>query len=107
MNLGIRLHLARRSVSDTVTILDKLGVGRCRTAVHNWVQKADLQPLGGADSDHVAVDVTVIQLSDEKFWVYAAVDPATNRLLHIRLYLTRNQAVTEMFLSELREKHPG
>ena len=105
MKLGIRLHLAGLSLSDTVSILDRLGVERCRTTVHNWVQKADLQPLDGANPDHVAVDETVIQLNDERFWLYAAVDPDTNRLLHVKLAPTRNQAISEMFLAELREKH--
>jgi len=105
MKLGIRLHLAGLSLSNTISILDSLGVDRCRSTVHNWVQKADLQPAGGADPDHVAVDETVIQLNDERYWLYAAVDPNTNRLLHVRLYSTRTQALTEMFLSELREKH--
>ena len=105
MKLGIRLHLAGLSLSNTILILDSLGVRRCRATVHNWVQKADLQPADGADPDHVAVDETVIQLNDERFWLYAAVDPKTNRLLHVKLSPTRNQAITEMFLSELREKH--
>jgi transposase-like protein len=69
------------------------------------VQKADLQPTDGADPDHVAVDETVIQLNDERFWLYAAIDPETNRLLHGKLPSTRNLAITEMFLAELREKH--
>ncbi|ELZ33143.1 IS6 family transposase [Halorubrum tebenquichense] len=105
MKLGIRLHLAGLSLSDTVSILDRLGVDRCRTTVHNWVQKADLQPRRGANPDHVAVDETVIQLNDRRYWLYAAVDPATNRLLHIKLSPTRNSAISSMFLSELREKH--
>ncbi len=105
MELGIRLHLAGLSLSDTISILDKLGVERCRATVHNWVQKAALQPLNGAEPDHVAVDETVIQLNDEQFWLYAAVDPETNRLLHVKLAPTRTQAITEMFLTELREKH--
>jgi len=105
LKFGIRLHLAGLSLSDTVSVLDRLGVERCRTTVHNWVQKADLQPLDGANPDHVAVDETVIPLNDERFWLYAAVDPDTNRLLHVKLSPTRNQAITEMFLAELREKH--
>jgi transposase-like protein len=82
-----------------------LDVERCRTTVHNWVQKADLQPLDGANPDHVTVDDTVIQLNDERFWLYVAVDPHTNRLLHFKHSPTRNQAIIEMFLSELRDKH--
>jgi transposase-like protein len=105
MKLGIRLHLAGLSLSNTISVLDRLGVERCRSTVHNWIQKADLQPLDDVNPDHVAVDETVIQLNDERYWLYAAVDPATNRLLHVRLFPTRTQALTEMFLSELREKH--
>jgi putative transposase len=105
MKLGIRLHLAVPSLSETVLIIYILSVERRRTTVHNWVQKADLQPLDGANPDHVGVDETVIQLNDERFWLYAAVDPDTNRLLHVKLSPTRNQLVTEIFLPELREKH--
>ena len=47
----------------------------------------------------------MIQLNDERFWLYAAVDPDTNRLLHLTLSPTRNQAITEILLVELREKH--
>ena len=105
MKLGIQLHLAGLSLSDTVSVLESLGVQRCRTTVHNWIQKADLQPANGYDPDHVAVDETVIQVNDQRFRLYAAVDPATNRLLHVRLYPTRTTALSQMFLQELREKH--
>ena len=92
MKLGIRLHLAGLSLSDTVSILDMVGVDRCRSTVHNWMRKADLQPLDSADPDHVTVDETVIQLNDEQYWLYAAADPDTTRLLHVKLSPTRNQA---------------
>jgi transposase-like protein len=105
MKLGIRLHLAGLSLSDTSRILELVGVKRCRSTIYNWVQKAELQPTDGANPDHVAIDETVIQLNDERFWLYAAVGPGTNRLLHVRLYPTRTQALTELFLAELREKH--
>ena len=105
MKLGIRLHLAELSLSDTISVFERFGVNRCRSTIHNGVQKANLQPTEGADPEHVAVDETVIQLDDERYWLYAAVVPATNRLLHVRLCPTRTQALTEMFLSELREKH--
>jgi transposase-like protein len=105
MEFGIRLYLAGISLSDTITILDRLGVDRCRSTVHNWVQKSNLQPLNDADPDHVAVDETVIQLNDERFWLSAAVNPSTNRLLHVKLSPTRNQAIIEIFLAKLREKH--
>ena len=105
MKLGIRLHLAGVSLLGTISILERLGVDRHRTTVHRWVQKADLQPTDGADPNHVAVDETVIQLNSEQYWLYAAVVSDTNRLLHVRLYPTRTNAISSMYLSELRENH--
>jgi transposase-like protein len=104
MKLGIRLHLAGLSLSDTVSILERSGIDRHRSTVHRWVQKADLQPTDGAYPNHVAVDETVIRLNDERYWLYAAVDPNTNRLLHVELCSTRTTANTSMFLPELRVK---
>ena len=105
MKLGIQFHLRGLSLSNTVSILDEFGVDRARSTVHNWVHKADLQPEEGRNPDHVAVDETVIQLNDERYWLYAAVDPATNDLLHTKLESVRNNAFAHAFFAELREKH--
>ena len=102
---GIRHHLAGLSLSNTVILLEELGVERSRTAVHNWVQKADLQPNGGEDPDRVAVDQKTIRINDEQYWLYAAVDPETNRILHSRLFPTYTIAIAREFLTELAEKH--
>ena len=82
MKLGIQLHLAGLPLSNTVCILELFGVERARSTVHNWVHKADLQPKDGQSPDHVAVDETVIRLNGQQYWLYAAVDPETNELLH-------------------------
>ena len=105
MKLSIQLHLAGLSLSNTVSILDVFGVQRARSTVHNWVHKADLQPEEGRSPDHVAVDETVIQLNDEKYWLYAAVDPETNKLLHTKLRPTTTKVLAHSFLTELSEKH--
>jgi len=105
MKLGIQPHLAGLSPSNTVSVLDIFGVSRARSTVHNWVHKAELQPETGRSPDYVAVDETVIQLNDEQYWLYAAVDPETNELLHTRLEPTTNKAVAHAFFAELREKH--
>ncbi|MCU4753158.1 DDE-type integrase/transposase/recombinase [Halobacteria archaeon AArc-curdl1] len=103
--MGIRQHLAGLSLSNTVIILENLGVKRSRTAVHNWVNKADLQPGGGASPDRVAVDQKVIRINGEQYGLYTAVDPQTNRILHSRLFQTYTIAIGGEFLSELIEKH--
>ena len=105
MKLSIQLHLAGLSLSNTVFIRDLFGVSRARSTVHNWVHKADLQPESGRSPDHVAVDETVIQLNDEQDWLYAAVDPDTNELLHTKLEPTRTNVIAHAFFTELREKH--
>ncbi|WP_460539391.1 IS6 family transposase, partial [Haloplanus salinarum] len=105
MKLSIQLHLVGLSLSNTVSILEIFGVGRARSTVHNWVHKADLQPEEDRSPDHVAVDETVIRLNDEQYWLYAAVDPETNELLHTRLETTRNNVIAHSFFRELREKH--
>jgi len=51
------------------------------------------------------MDETVIHLNDERYWVLAAVDPATNEFLHVRLHPAGTIALTERFLRELRAKH--
>jgi len=105
MKLSIQLHLAGLSLSNTVSILEVFGVERARSTVHNWVHKADLQPESGRCPDHVAVDETVIQLDDERYWLYAAVDPETNELLHTKLKPTTTKVLAHSFLTELSEKH--
>ena len=105
MKLGIQLHLAGLSLSNTVSILEIFGVDRARSTVHNWVHKADLQPESGRSPDHVAVDEAVIRLNDENYWLYAAVDPETNDLLHTKLEPTTNKVIAHAFFTELREKH--
>jgi transposase-like protein len=105
MKLAIQLHLAGLSLSNTVSILDVFGVSRARSTVSNWVHKADLQPDGGKTPDYVAVDETVIRLDDEQYWLYAAVDPDTNDLLHTSLEPTRTNVIADGFFGDLREKH--
>jgi putative transposase len=47
----------------------------------------------------------VIRVTDEQFWLYAAVDPVTNQVLQIRLYPRRTTVITEMLLTELKARH--
>ncbi|WP_226043181.1 IS6 family transposase [Natrinema sp. DC36] len=105
MELGIRLHLAGLSLSNTVRELEKLGVERSRKAVHDWVHKCDLLPADDEKPNHIVLDETVIQLDEHRYWLYTAVDPETNEILHIRLYSMTTTALTERFLHELTEKH--
>ena len=105
MKLSIQLHLCDLSLSNTVRVIEVFGVQRAQSTVHNWVHKADLQSEPGKNPDCVAVDETVIQLNDEQYRLYAAVDPQTNELRHTSLESTRNTMIARMFLAEVGEKH--
>ena len=104
MKLSIQLHPIL-SLSNTVYALEIFGVERARSTVHSWVHKAELQPEDGRDPDQVAVDETVIRLNGEQYWLYAAVNPETNDLLHTQLEPTTNSVLSQQFLRQLREKH--
>ena len=56
MKLGIQMHLAGLSLSNTASVLESLGVKRVHSIIHNWVHKADLQPDSGNTPNQVAVD---------------------------------------------------
>ena len=47
----------------------------------------------------------MIQLDGEQYWLYAAVDPESNDLLHTKLEPARNNAFADLFFAELCEKH--
>jgi putative transposase len=56
--------------------------------------------------DHIAVDETVIQVNNERHWLYAAVDPETNEFLHVRFFSTRTTQLTVLFLREHQQIVP-
>ena len=105
IEVGIQLHLAELSLLNTKQYLETLGVQRSRTAIHNWVLDAGLQPNSDVNPNHVAVDETAIQVNNQRHWLYAAVDSESNQLLHVRLFHTRTTQLTVAFLRELRRKH--
>jgi transposase-like protein len=105
MRLGIKLHLAGSSLAETTSILDEFGIDRCRSTVHNWVRKADLRPEPSHQPEQIAVDETVVTINDQRYWLFAAVDPATNRFLHVRLFSTRTTALAQLFLSGLKRRY--
>ena len=69
------------------------------------MQKADLEPCGGRDLEKIALDETVVKVNGERFLLVAPVELDTNVILHLRLYSSRNTALTKMFLRELKQKH--
>ena len=106
IQVGVRCHLAGMSTRDASQHLEKLGVQRSHVAIHNWVHKTDLQPISTVTADQLAVDEKMVRLHDQDHWLYGAVDPKTNEILHISLFQTRTTERTLLFLRELQDKVP-
>jgi transposase-like protein len=47
----------------------------------------------------------MIRLNDEQYWLYAAVDPETNKLFYTKLEPTTANVLAHSFPTELSEKH--
>ena len=105
IQVGIRCHLAGMSLRDASQFLDELGVQRSHVAVHEWVHKANLQPISTVTADQLAVDEKMIHLNGQDHWLYGAVDPQTNEILHVSLFPTTTKQTTRWFLDELHRRY--
>jgi len=105
IEVGIRCHLAGMSLREVSKFLESFGINRSHAAIHNWVHKADLQPISTVSEDQLTVDEKIIRLHGQKFWLYGAVDPYTNEILHVSLYPTANKQATRWFLTELHRRY--
>ncbi|GAA0540981.1 IS6 family transposase [Halorubrum ejinorense] len=56
IEVGIRCHLAGMSLREVSKHLELFGIDRSHVAIHNWVHKADLQPISTVSEDQLAVD---------------------------------------------------
>lgn len=67
--------------------------------------KCDLQSADDVSSNHSPLDETVVRVNDQQYWLYVSDGPKSSELLYIRLFSTTTTALTEIFLSELVERH--
>jgi transposase-like protein len=79
MKLGIQIHVGETSLLNTFYLLDNLDVQSSRKAVHDRVQRTNLQSDGGKAPNRFALDKSVIRINDQQYWLYATVEPDTNR----------------------------
>ena len=105
IQVGIRCHLAGMSTRDASQFLNELGVQRSHVAIHNWIHKADLQPVSTVSADQLAVDEKVIRINDNDYWLYGTVDPETNEILHFRLFPTATKQTARWFLTEFHRRY--
>ena len=93
------------SLRDASQFLDELGVQRSHVAVHEWVHKADLQPISTVTADRLAADEKMIRPNGQDHWLYGAVDPQTDEILHVSLFPTTTKQTTRWFLDELHRRY--
>jgi len=65
------------------------------------VQRADLQSKSGHAPNQIALDETVIPVNNQQKWLYAAADPQSNELLHVRLFATTAATLTKAITATL------
>jgi len=93
------------SLREVSKFLDEYGIDRSHVAIHNGIHRVNLQPISTVSEDQLAVDEKMIRLHGQKFWLYGAVDPYTNEVLHVSLYPTANKQTTRWFLTELHQRY--
>ena len=93
------------SLRNASQFLDELGVQRSHVAVHEWVHKADRQPISTVTADQLAVDEKMIRLHGQDHWLYSAVDPQTNEIRQVSLFPTTTKQTTRWFLDKLHRRY--
>lgn len=81
----------------------EIGVDQTQSMIHNWIQKAELQPTNGIQPDHVSIDETVIHLNDQRYWLDAAINPETGKYECTALFDTNHSVYYEVSERTYRE----
>jgi hypothetical protein len=70
----------------------------------NWKEKfaVNWQVWVGALPERIVVDETLVKVGGRKCWIFAAIDPATRRVLYLRAFRERGLWQTCQFFQELR-----
>ena len=62
------------SLREASQHIETLGVDRSHVAIHEWVHKAELQPISTVTADQVVIDEKMIRVNGAEHWLYGAVD---------------------------------
>ena len=65
IQMGILCHLSYISFLNASQHLESLGVYRGHVAIHEWVHKAELQPVSTVTEDQIAVDEKMIRINGD------------------------------------------
>ena len=56
-------------------------------------------------ADQIAGDETMIRVTGHEHWLYGAVDPSTNEIIHVSLFSATTKQTTRWFLTELHRRY--
>ncbi len=57
------------SLQEVSKFLEEYGIDRSHVVIHNWVYKADIQPLSTVFEDQLVADEKMIRLHGQQFWL--------------------------------------
>jgi transposase-like protein len=64
-----------------------------------------VQPYDGELPDTIVVDETKVQLGNEYWFLYAAINPESKKIIYARIYPTRNYLTTKSFFKDLKKMY--
>jgi transposase-like protein len=107
VELALVLYNAGLSLRKVELVLSWLGVERSHVSIWRWVVKfgqrltaTGRRPVA-AVPPRVMLDETVVRQRGQEFTLFAALDPATRRIVHLNVYPVRNYLTTRLFLTEI------
>src|SRR5512134_2757459 len=98
------LGLSLRNTSKALTIFKDQK--RSYVSVWNWIQKFGSYPIYKRKRvTAFIIDETVIQIGNQHFWLWIAIEPIHSSVLGIYISEERNMLVAENFIRSLVEKY--
>jgi len=74
-------------------------------AIHEWVHKADLQPISTVTTNQIGIDKKMIRLHSQEFWLYGVIVPNTNKIHHMSPFPTVTKQTTQWFLAMFHRRY--
>ncbi|HET9806712.1 MAG TPA: DDE-type integrase/transposase/recombinase [Nitrososphaeraceae archaeon] len=99
------LGLSLRNTSTTLDIFDD-DEKRSHIAIWNWIQRfGSCQIYKRKRISAFIVDETIIQIGNNHFWLWIAIEPIHKTILGMHISNERNMFVAENFLRSLVDKY--
>lgn len=102
--LGLAAYASGLSFRRTAQLLHGMGVSISHVAVWYWKEKfaVNWRVWVGQLPDRIVVDETYVKVGGRTCWIFAAIDPATRRVLYLQAFRERKLWQTCEFFRELR-----